>query len=136
MSMPDPGTALHIASLDYYCTFSPLAASAGPVTFSVPDPVRFSFVFDTGTTPVDGSPGVVQVAWSYSWFTQATVEADIAATLNAISTAVATMLGLTQADVQAVVTIRRIWQITPNMQGPGVSSGSTALTDAMIYPAA
>ena len=134
MTMPDLGASLHNAVLDYYCTFSTLAAAAGPVTFSVPDPVRFTFTFETGTTPVDGSPGVELVSWDYTWFTQATTEAGIAAALTTICGAVAALLGLDTAQVQAAVTVRRVWTVRPNLQGAGVSSGSTALTSQMTYP--
>lgn len=132
MTMPDPGTALHIAKLDYYSTFGELQSAGAPVTFSCPDPVRFTFTFDTGTTP--NPDGSVTVTWDSSWFVQATVEADIATALNTICGAVATLLGLTVAQVQAVVTVQRVWTITPNVQGGGTSSGSTALTDYMTYP--
>lgn len=134
MALPDPGTALHIATLDYYCTFSQLAAASGPVTFSVPDPVRFNFAFETGSTPnQDGSETITSDS---SWFDQAATETGIAAALDAICAAVGTLLGLATGQVQAAVTVRRAWTIAPNVQGGGVSSGRTVITEAMPYPAA
>jgi hypothetical protein len=130
--MPSLSTALHVAVLDYYCTFGTLHAAAGPVTFAVPDPVRFTFLFDTGSTP--NQDGSVTVTSDSSWFVQATVEAGIATALNAISAAVATLLGLTTAQVQAAVAVKRIWTIAPVIQGAGFSSGSTAITNMMTYP--
>jgi hypothetical protein len=132
MTMPNPGTALHIAVLDYYCTFGKLQAATGPVTFAVPDPVRFTFTFDTGSTP--NQDGSVTVTSDSSWFVQATVETGIATALNTISAAVGTLLGLTTAQVQAAVAVKRVWTIAPVIQGPGFSSGSTAITNMMAYP--
>ena len=134
MPLPDPGAALHIAALDYYCTFARLAAASGPVTFSVPDPVRFNFAFETGATAnPDGSE---TITWDAAWFGQAATETAIAAALDEISAAVGTLLGLATAQVQAAVTVRRAWTIAPNVQGGGASSGRTVITETMTYPAA
>jgi hypothetical protein len=129
--MPDPGADLHIVSLDYACVFGALPAADPRVTFSVPDPVHFTFAFETGSTV---TAGVTTYTWDYTWFVQATVEAEIATALAAISTNVAAMLGLTGADVDAMVTVRRVWTIAPNVQGTGVSSGRIVTTDLMTYP--
>lgn len=132
MSMPQPGTAMHLASVDYYCTFGELKAAAAPVTFSAPNAIHQTCMFDTGSTP--NADGSVTITWDSSWFTQATVETGIKNLLNAVCTALATELGLTQSQVQAVVTIRRVWAMTPNVQGGGVSTGQAAITDYMAYP--
>lgn len=132
MPMPDPGATTHVQSLEYLCTFSLLPAGGGPVTFAVPDPVRFTFTFETGRTP--NTDGSVTVTWDYSWFTQAAVEGEIASALDSICTAVATMLSLPQAQVQAAVLVRRVWTIAPNVQGPGVGSGTVVQIDRMGYP--
>jgi hypothetical protein len=131
--MPDPGTTMHVASLVYYFTFSKLTAATGPVTFEVPDPVRFTFSFETGSIPnEDGSD---TITWDTSQWS-ASVEAELATTITAICGPVATLLGLTLAQVQAAVTVKRVWTLTPNIQGAGTSSGRTVLTDQMAYPAA
>ena len=132
MSMPDPGASLHIASLDYYCTFGEVAAAAGPVTFSVPDPVRFRFGFETGSTP--HPDGTTTIAWDYSWFIQAAQEARITAALNQICVPVATLLGRAAADIAAAAQVRRVWTLAPNVQGQGASGGRTVLTSVMPYP--
>jgi hypothetical protein len=132
MPMPDPGADLHVVSLDYACRFGALPASDPRIVFSVPDPVHFTFAFETGSS--EPTPGVTEYTWDYTWFVQATVEADIATALGAISTTVAAMLGLTGPDVDAMVTVRRVWTIAPNIQGAGVSSGRIVTTDLMTYP--
>jgi hypothetical protein len=131
MTMPDPGTALHVASLSYYCTFSSLTAAAGPVTFDAPDPQKFTFNFETGSTPnQDGSVTITSDTSVWS----AAVEAEIATALTSICTALATLLGLTLAQVQAAVSIKRVWTMRPTIQGAGVSSGSSVITSMMTYP--
>lgn len=130
--MPSPATSLHVASLDYACTFGQLPADGGLVSFSCPDPVHFTFGFETGKTEV--SAGVYQITTDYSWFDQATVEADISGALSQIVAAVAELLGLPLAEVDQAVTVRRVWTFAPNMQGAGVSSGRVVSTDLMQYP--
>jgi hypothetical protein len=130
--MPEPGASLHIASVDYYCTFSPLVGQSGKVTFSCPDPVHFLFSFETGQVQV--APGVVQVTWDYSWFSQAAVEADISQALSQIVAALAALLSLSLAQVDAAVLVRRVWTIAPNVQGAGAGSGLVTSIDVMQYP--
>lgn len=132
MSFPDPGSNLHIQSIDYACTFGQLPAEGGLVTFSCPDPVHFTFSFETGATVI--SPGVVQITWDYSWFAQVTVEADIVMALSSIVAAIAGLLSLTIQEVDQAVVVRRVWTYAPNVQGPGVSSGRVVTTDYMQYP--
>lgn len=132
MTMPDTGSSLHNASLDYYCTFGEVTAAAGPITFSVPDPVRFHFDFETGSTL--NPDGTTTYTWDYSWFNQTTVEAGIKTALNTICGAIATLLGKSTAAVQAAVTVQRAWTVAPNVQGPNAGSGRTVLTSDMAYP--
>jgi hypothetical protein len=131
--MPQPSSTLHLASVDYQCTVGLLPPGGGPVQFQVPDPVHFTFGFETGTTPV--SPGVVEVTWDYSWFNQAQVEAGITATLGQLVEAVAPLLpGLPLTDLQAAVNVTRVWTFAPNVQGAGVSSGRVVTMDQLPYP--
>lgn len=130
--MPDPGTALHIASIDYACTFDALPEGGGAVSFSAPDPVHFTFTFETAQ--VQEGLGVIRISWNYAWFNQAQVEADIAGAMGAICQAVAELLALPITVVNAAVTIRRNWTIAPNLQGPGVGTGRVVSTDIMPYP--
>lgn len=132
--MPSPATSLHLASLDYSCTFGMLTAAQGPVTFSGPDPVHFTFSFETGQEQTD--PGVWQVSTDYSWFDQGTVEAGISGALGQIVAAVAAMLQLDLDQVAASVTVMRVWAFAPTLQGEGVSSGGIVTTDLMPYPPA
>lgn len=130
MSMPDPGSSMHNASLIYQVRISELAAAAGPVTFTT-DLSQFTFSFETGRTA--NGDGSVTITWDTSpWSVK--VEDGIAATLDTICAALALQLGLTTAQVQAAVTVKRVWLMTPNIQGPGFSSGSSAITDMMTYP--
>lgn len=131
MPMPDPGSALHVASVDYQCTFSTLTDQGGKVTF-FSDLVHFIFNFETGSTQT--SPGVFEVTWDYSWFDQAAEEAGIAAALDPIVQAVAELLSLTIDQVDQAVAIRRVWAYAPNVQGPDVSSGRISASDYMQYP--
>lgn len=131
MSMPDPGSALHVASVDYQCTFSMLTDQGGKVTF-FSDLVHFIFNFETGSTQT--SPGVFEVSWDYSWFDQAVEEAGIAAALDPIVEAVAELLSLGVAEVDQAVAVKRVWTYAPNTQGPEVSSGRISSTDFMQYP--
>jgi hypothetical protein len=131
MSMPDPGTALHLASLDYACTFSAVSDPTGLITFAVPDPVHFTFDFETGSTQT--APGQTTITSDTSWFVQATVEAGITSALGAICTAVAAMLGVAELAVSNTIAVRRVWTIAPNVQGAGVSSGRIVTTDLMPY---
>jgi hypothetical protein len=134
--MPDPGTTMHVASVDYAVTFAELTAASAPVTFSAPAATHYVFMFDTGAT--EGSPGDWTVTWDQSWFTQATAEAAIASTLDGTCTSVATLLGLTEAQVQAAVVVRRLWTINQNTYSviPGVTSGpqKVIIPDVMTYP--
>jgi hypothetical protein len=131
MSMPDPGSSLHLASIDYACTFGTLT-EGGLVSFSAPDPVHFTFSFETGQTQV--SPGVYEISTDYSWFVQEQVEVGIAEALSSICQAISDLLSLPLPQVNAVAAVQRVWTFKPNIQGQGVSSGAIVTTDFMTYP--
>lgn len=138
MAMPDFGAAAHVASVSYNCTFSQLTG-AGGVVFSGSG-TQFVFTFETGRTQPNPQIGLWDVTWDYSQFVQATVEADIAAALNSICGALASLLGLTLAQVQAACTIERIWTGGLNVQGNaapqqlGPQGTGTTITETMTYP--
>lgn len=130
MSMPDPSGSMHNASLVYQVRVSEVMAAAGPVSFTT-DLSQFTFNFETGRT--QNQDGSVTVTWDTSVWSPA-VEATIAATLDAICAALAAELGVATAVVQAAVTVKRVWLMAPNIQGPGFSSGSSSITTMMTYP--
>lgn len=136
MTMPGPGTAMHVASVDYAVSFTELSAAAFPAKFSAPGAVHFSFTFDTGTQQT--GPSSWDVTWDYSWFNQPEIEAGIAATLDEVCQTVGALLGLTVSQVQAAVIVRRLWTLNQNSYAvvPGVSSGpqQVVLPDLMEYP--
>jgi hypothetical protein len=130
--IPSPGGSLHLSGVEYDCTFSLITDATGKISFAVPDPVRFSFAFETGATEV--SPGVIQVSWDFSWFDQNAVEADIALALSQIVASVAVLLGRTIDEVNQTVLVRRVWTFAPNVQGPDTGSGRVVVVDVMKYP--
>lgn len=136
MTMPGPGTAMHVASVDYAVTFAELSAVALPAKFSAPGAVHFNFTFDTGSTQT--SPSSWDITWDYSWFNQPEIEASIAGTLDEVCASVGALLGLSMPQVQASVTVRRLWTLNQNSYSvvPGVSSGpqQVVLPDVMEYP--
>ena len=138
MSMPDPGQTMHVASVNYAVTFARLNAANMPVTFSAPGATSYLFEFDTGHFESLTSPGTWEVIWDDSWFRQAQVETAIAATLDQNCAAIATLLGLSTAQVQAAVIVRRLWAFGQNTYQviPGVTSGpqQVVIPDVMQYP--
>lgn len=140
MTMPDPGATMHVAAVDYAVTFSELTSAGEPAKFSAPNSIHFEFGFDTGEAEDTQKPGHWIVSWDASWFTQATVEAAIATTLNGVCNSVATLLGLPLATVQGAVVIRRMWTMNQNSYDiiPGVTTGPQKVTipDIMAYPPA
>lgn len=136
MTMPTPASNMHIASVDYVVSFNQLRSASEPIQFSAPAATRYTFTFDTGETP--NADGSVTVTHDQSWFNQVQAEAAIASALNGICTNLATLLGLTQAQVQAAVVIRRTWSYNENSYTPipGVTTGSqmSSWVDVMAYP--
>jgi hypothetical protein len=140
MTMPDPGTTMHVAAVDYAVTFSELVSAGEPVRFSAPNAIHFQFGFDTGAAEDAQKPGHWVVSWDTSWFAQAAVEASISATLDQVCGSVATLLGLTVAAVRSAVLIRRMWTMNQNSYDiiPGVTTGpqQVIIPDIMAYPPA
>lgn len=136
MTMPSPGATMHVASVNYAVTFAELISATEPIRFSAPGATSYVFEFDTGQA--QNADGSFTITWDQSWFNQANAEAAIAASLNGTCQSIATMLGLTLAQVQAAVTVRRLWTYNQNSYSviPGVASGpqQMAYPDVMKYP--
>ena len=136
MALPDPGAAMHVAAVNYAVTFAELVSGSEPVRFSAPGATSYIFEFDTGQTA--NADGSFTVTWDQSWFNQASAETAIASSLDGTCGNIATMLGLTLAQVQAAVTVRRLWTLNQNSYSiiPGVTSGPQKVTlpDVMQYP--
>jgi len=137
-NLPALGTTTHVSSVTYACTFAPTTAGGGTVMFSVPQPVQFLFTFDTGRTQPDPAVDLFNVVTDSSWFDQTTEEANIRAALNTICTTIGTLLGVTQAAIQATVTVRRTWRIAANQAGTAapvqIPASPVAYTEIMAYP--
>lgn len=137
MTTPTPASNMHIASVNYAVTFGQLASAANPIAFWAAA-THYVFTFDTGTT--QNEDGSFTVAYSSSWWSQSAAEAAIAASLDGVCQDIATMLGLTLAQVQAAVTVARVWTYNENSYSiiPGVTTGAQQSTwaDSMTYPAA
>jgi hypothetical protein len=135
-TLPALDSTTHVSSVTYLCTFAPTVA--GPVMFAVPQPVQFLFTFDTGTTQPDPAVDLFDAVTDSSWFDQTTQETAITGALNTISTELATMLSTTQAAIQATVTIRRSWRISPNQTGTAspvqIPGAPLVYTEQMTYP--
>lgn len=139
MAMPDFGAQAHVASVTYLCVFGQLSSPNG-AAFASPQTV-ITINFETGRTQPDPQMDLWDVTWDYTAFSQAQLEAGIAATLNSICTAIAGLLQLTEAQVQASVTVSRVWSGQLNQQGAaapqhmGISGqAGSEITEAMPYP--
>ena len=137
--LPALGATMHPASVTYACTFGLTQAGGGLVTFIVPQPVQFTFAFETGRVQPDPALDLINVTSDTSWFDQDTEEAAIRTALNGICTLIAAMLpGVTQAQIQATVTIRRTWRYNPDQTGSlapvQVPSAPVPYTEPMAYP--
>lgn len=135
-TLPALDSTTHVSSVTYLCTFAPTIA--GPVMFSVPQPVQFLFTFDTGTTQPDPAVDLFDVVTDSSWFDQSAVEASIKTALGTISAAIGALLSATQAAVDATVTIRRSWRISPNQTGTAapvqIPASPVVYTEMLAYP--
>jgi hypothetical protein len=105
--------------------------------------VQFIFTFETARTQPDPQTDLTDVAYDYSWFDQDTEETSIRSALDAICTTIATLLGVTMAEVQAVVTVRRQWSFALDQQGSAapqqlgvIGTEVPVLITHMPYPAA
>jgi hypothetical protein len=136
-TLPALDSTTHVSSVTYLCTFAPTVA--GPVMFAVPQPVQFLFTFDTGTTQPDPAVDLFDAMTDSSWFDQTTEETAIKTALNGICALIAAMLpGATTATIQATVTIRRSWRISPNQTGTAspvqIPGAPLVYTEQMTYP--
>jgi hypothetical protein len=130
---------MYCASVRYDCTFAALTGQGGAATFSVPNAVEIGFIFQTGSSQPDPARDLTAWTWDYSRFDQDTVEAGITQYLNAICGQIAGLMGVGQAQVQATVAVRRVWNFgaiqtgsaAPQQIGPDTG---TAVTETMAYP--
>lgn len=138
-NLPALDATTHVSSVMYACTFGLTAAAGAPVTFQVPAPVQFTFVFDTGTAQPDPAVDLMDVTSDASWFDQTTEEAGIKTALNGICELIAALLpGVTAAMIEQTVTVRRTWKITANQVGSAAPvvllSSPVVYTEIMAYP--
>ena len=137
-TLPALDSTTHVQSVTYACTFGMTQVSAGLVTFSVPQPVLFTFSFETGQTQPDPAVDLFNITVDSSWFNQTTIEANIKTALDTISGAIATLIGVTTATIQATVTVRRTWRINPNQVGTAapvqIPAAPVPYTEFMAYP--
>lgn len=139
MPIPDFGAASHVASVTYLCVFGQLTSPNG-AAFASPQTVII-VNFETGRTQPNPQIDLWDVTWDYSQFSQDQLEAGIKATLDTICTAIGGLLSFTQAQVQASVTVQRIWTAQLNQQGAaapqhlGLSGqAGSQITEVMTYP--
>jgi hypothetical protein len=137
-SLPALDSTTHVASVTYACTFGLTQAGGGLVTFVVPQPVQFTFAFETGKTQPDPAADLFDVTVDSSWFDQATVEAGITSALDTICAAIATLIGVPAAAIQATVRIARTWRINPDQTGTAapvqMPGAPVPYTEFMAYP--
>jgi hypothetical protein len=138
VNLPALDTTTHASSVMYACTFGLTVAPGAKITFQVPAPVQFTFVFDTGQEQPDPATDLINVTSDTSWFDQASIEAGIKTALGQICTAIAALLGVTAEVIEATVTITRTWRITANQLGtaaPAVLVSTPVIyTEIMPYP--
>jgi hypothetical protein len=137
-NLPALDTTTHVASVTYACTFGLTTVSGGLVTFLVPQPVQFNFAFETGKTQPDPDVDLFDITVDSSWFDQAATEAKITSALDTICAAIAALIGVTTADIQGTVTIKRTWRINPNQVGTAspvqIPAAPVPYTEIMAYP--
>jgi hypothetical protein len=137
-SLPALDSTTHVASVMYACTFGLTVAPSGKITFQVPAPVQFEFIFDTGITQPDPAVDLYEVTTDSSWFDQDATEAGIKSALGTICTAISGLLGVTAAAIEQTVTIRRTWKILANQTGSAAPvvlvSSPVIYTELMPYP--
>lgn len=134
--MPPTGSAQHVASVNYTCTFSSLVTAGGRVTFAIPGGTTFLFQFETGRVQPNPQVDLAEVTWDYSYFDQDAEEASIAQYMTSICGMIAQLLRRAQADVEQAVSIQRVWTVTSNEQGAAVPRqyGDCTITEPMPYP--
>lgn len=138
-NLPALDATTHVASVTYACTFGLTQAGGGLVTFVVPQPVQFTFAFETGKTQPDPAADLWDIGVDSSWFDQAAEEAAIRTALDGICGLIAGLLpGVTTADVQATVRVQRTWRINPDQTGTAapvqLPGAPVPYTEIMAYP--
>ena len=138
-NLPVLSSTTHISSVTYACTFGLTAASGGKVTFTVPQPVQFTFAFETGRTQPDPAVDLFNITVDSSWFDQTTIEGEIKTAMDTICGAIATLLpGVTAAAVQATVRIARTWRVNPNQAGAAapvqIPAAPVVYNEVLAYP--
>jgi hypothetical protein len=139
-SMPALDATTHVASVTYACTFGLTTADGGLVSFMVPQPVQFTFGFETGQSQPDPDVDLYLISTDYTWFDQDQVEAGIVSALGTICSAIAALLGTDVSVIEATVTIERIWRINPDQVGSAapvqIPDAPLIYTQPMVYPPA
>jgi hypothetical protein len=138
-NLPVLGSTMHPASVTYACTFGLTQAGGGLVTFIVPQPVQFTFTFETGRVQPDPALDLINITSDSSWFDQDTEEASIRTALDGICTLIAAMLpGVTKAQIQATVSVRRTWRYNPDQAGSlapvRIPDAPVPYVETMAYP--
>jgi hypothetical protein len=139
VNLPALDATTHFASVTYACTFGLSQAGGGLVTFAVPQPVQFTFAFETGRTQPDPAVDLWNITSDSSWFDQAAEEAAIKSALDGICALISGLLpGTTTAGIQATVRVQRTWRINPDQTGtaaPAQMPGAPVpYTEPMAYP--
>ena len=137
-NFPALDATTHIASVTYACTFGLTAAAGGKVIFVVPQPVQFTFSFETGKTQPDPGADLWNIVSDASWFDQDTEEAAIKSALDGICGIIATLIGSAPAAIQATVTIHRAWRVNPDQVGTAapvqIPGAPVIYNEVMAYP--
>lgn len=138
-TLPALDSTTHVQSVTYDCTFGQTVASTGTVLFQVPQPVKFTFSFETGETQPDPAVDLRNVTTDSSWFDQTTEETAIKGALDSICTTIAGLLpGATKASIQATVKVQRTWRIRPDQVGTAapvqMPSAPVVYSEVMAYP--
>lgn len=137
-NLPALDSTTHVASVTYACTFGMTVTGGGKVTFVVPQPVQFTFAFETGSTQPDPDTDLFNISSDSSWFDQAAEEAAITGALNTICATIASLIGATTGAIQATVRVQRTWRINPDQTGTAAPAQMPAApvvyAEMMAYP--
>jgi hypothetical protein len=118
--------AMQLSALQYVVGFTDIS---GPFNSIQADTLRLvNFGFQRGT---DGSGNILT---DYSLFDQDGYEANLKTMLNGMSANLAANLGVTAADVQAVITVTRTWFFYAAAPSAGGAYQGITTTDLMPYP--
>jgi hypothetical protein len=137
-TLPALDATTHAASVTYACTFALTETDDARVTFTVPQPVQFTFGFETGMTQQDPAVDLIDIASDTSWFDQDAIETAIKGALGTICGAIAALLGTDQAVIEATVRVERTWRINPDQIGSAapvkMPSAPVIYAEMMAYP--